>query len=80
MSPVGVARYIVVAGVFVVCLVAGLRMLLANQEQREIWRNGLPGRWYMRHKTFRNLARAIGTLCLAISGITGYFIVMDLLD
>lgn len=80
MIPLGVVRYLLIAGVFVCLLFFGLRLLFAGQEQREIWRYKLRRRWYVGHQPFRRIARIVGTLCLLLSGITGYFIIMDLLE
>lgn len=80
MIPLGVVRYILIAGVFVCFLFFGLRLLFAGQEQRETWRFKLRHRWNIGHQPFRRIARTMGILCLLLSGVTGYFIIMELLE
>lgn len=78
MNPIGVAKYILFSAVFVVSLVAGLRLIFAHEVTREGWRNDLKRRVYISRPRFRLVTVSAGLLLLLLALLVALLQVRDL--
>ena len=80
MNPIGIARYIVFAGVFVISFFWGLRMIFAHDYRRENWRSTVKRYIYFSQSTFKRVSIASGFLMFCLSLFVAYHIILDLAD
>lgn len=67
MSLIGVARYIVFSGIFVISLFLGLRMLFAHDMRRDAWRSTVKRYIYISRPRFKLWTIIFGWLLLFIA-------------
>lgn len=80
MNPIGIARYIVLAGVFVISFFMGLRMIFARGSRREEWRSSLKRHIYFSQPVFKRVSVASGLLLFSLSLFVAYHIILELAE
>jgi hypothetical protein len=80
MNPIGIAQYIVFAGVFVTSFFLGLRMVFANDYRRETWRSTVKRYIYFSRPTFKRVSIASGFLLFSLSLFVAYHMILDLAE
>ncbi len=79
MIPFGAIKYVVLSAVFVLCVLFGLRLVLAGYYTREVWRTHVKRHVYISQRWFRVITLVSGILLLIIAFGIGYNEVVRLL-
>jgi hypothetical protein len=79
MNPVEIAIYCLQAGVFVLSLFFGIKILVTPIMEREHWRELLKRRIYFNRKRFQLLLNTLAVALLIVAVYTGYINVRNLL-
>ena len=75
MSPVGIAKFMVISAIIAFSLFAGIALLFMNKDNREDLRFHVKHRFYISRKAFQVLCKFIGVILILISGMTSYWII-----
>jgi hypothetical protein len=67
MSPLGVARYILTAAVFVISLFFAMRLIFAHDMRREVWRSVVKRYVYFSQSKFKVWSITLGWIFLFIA-------------